>query len=106
MYERGCAQLTYVDDALPWVAKIGDISQFIDLIDMPLILDDRVPQRLSVEWVATKEGANEIQAFVGTDVEPDLLIRKFSADAARHSRRRVLKPYQRHPSSPSSRRRG
>ena len=56
MYERGCAQLTYVDGALPWVAKIGDISQFIDLIDMPLILDDRVPQRLSVEWVATKEG--------------------------------------------------
>ena len=98
MYERGCAQLTYVDGALPWVAKIGDISQFIDLIDMPLILDDRVPQRLSVEWVATKEGANEIQAFVGTDVEPDLLIRKFSADTSlRDIRRRVLKPYQRSP---------
>ena len=51
-----------------------------------------------MEWVATKEGANEIQAFIGTDVEPDLLIRKLSADKSlRDIRRRVLKPYQRSP---------
>ena len=97
MYERGCAQLTYVDGALPWVAKLGDLSQFVDLVDMPFIFDDRIPQRLSVEWVATKKGANEIQAFVGTDLDPDVLVRQFGAKKTPKVRRRILKAYQSSP---------
>ena len=97
MYERGCARLTYVDGALPWVAKLGDLSQFVDLIDMPFILGDRIPQRLSVEWVATKEGANEIQAFVGTDLDPEIFVRQFGAQKPPKPRRRILKPYQSSP---------
>ena len=97
MYERGCARLTYVDGALPWIAKLGDLSQFVDLIDMPFLFDDRTPQRLSVEWVATKAGANEVQAFVGVDLDPDVFVQQFGAERQPTVRRRILKPYQSSP---------
>ena len=94
MYERGSARITYVDGALPWIAKLGDVSQFIDLIDMPGPFASRVPQRLSMEWVQTKDGANELQAFIGTDLDPELLVRQLGAETSPKVHRRILAPYQ------------
>ena len=56
-YERGVVQLTYVDGALPWLAKVGDRSQYAALT--------APPQLFSIE-----SDGNEIEYFHGRYTTP------------------------------------
>ena len=55
-YERGNSTLGFVDGALPWLAKVGDKSSYVDFIDPP--------RMYSVELSKT-----ELERFVGEHVD-------------------------------------
>jgi hypothetical protein len=87
-----------VDGALPWVAKLGDACDFVDMIDMPSVWSDRVPERLGVEWATTDDGdAHEVEAFVARDISPTLLASAFEGGVKPIVFRRVLEPTRRSP---------
>jgi hypothetical protein len=94
-YERGQSTLIYVDGALPWVAKLGDGCEFVDMIDMPSIYSGRIPERLSVEW--TTGEAEEVEAFVAQDISPALLETAFEGGKEPIIDRRILEPSSRSP---------
>jgi hypothetical protein len=71
MYERGRSILVYVDGALPWLAKIGDETGFVDCIDRPHIWSGAQAARLSIEWPGGRKGPSgdgEIESSRAIDV--------------------------------------
>lgn len=95
MYEHGSSELVYVDGALPWIARLGDKSQFIDLIDMPSAFSGVTPERLSVEWTEADDA--EIEAFLVRDVAPQVLADAFPGSICPQPKTRILQPIQRSP---------
>jgi hypothetical protein len=96
-YERGRSTLVYVDGALPWVAKVNDQLDFVDLIDVPNIWSGLPPERLSVEWTADKAGEAEVEAFIAHDLSPSLLARSFDECIEPTPKKQVLRPPRRSP---------
>lgn len=63
-YERGETSLAFVDGALPWLAKIGDRSKYVDFI--------APPRMYSVEI-----GEAELERFVGEHVDSEEVYASF-----------------------------
>ncbi len=68
-YERGETSLAFVDGALPWLAKIGDKSKYVDFIDPP--------RMYSVET-----GKKELERFVGEHVDSEEVYAAFGKASA------------------------
>ncbi len=63
-FERGESSLAFVDGALPWLAKVGDRSKYVDYIDPP--------RMYSVETSRT-----ELERFIGEHVDSQALYAAF-----------------------------
>jgi hypothetical protein len=64
VYETGTLKLTYVDGALPWIAKVGDRFRYADLIAPPRMF-------------GVESNGQEIEYFVGEYIEPNVVWEAF-----------------------------
>ncbi|MCP5496023.1 MAG: DUF4178 domain-containing protein [Leptospiraceae bacterium] len=72
-FESGTLSLTYVDGALPWVAKIGDKVKYAEAIHPPYLYTEE-------NVIKTKDGKNfvaEVEFFKSYYIEPEVIAKAF-----------------------------
>jgi hypothetical protein len=84
-YEAGYTTMVYVDGALPWQARSGDMFQYADLI--------RPPQMFGVET-----DGNEVEYFIGSYLKPEEAYEAFGI-----TDKKPPKPYGVYPAQPFKR---
>ena len=100
MYEEGKSTLQYVDGALPWVARLGDVSRFKDFIDQPSLWKDDVSERLSLEWTEADDGNEETEIFIARDLDPTTLADAFDGSIHPVVKQRILRGHRVSPQVP------